>query len=127
MVIKKVQPVYLDKSTVDTIITIDDDWLRRYFSFTEIHEVNKEVFSNASNFGSLASFGLFLDSDFRGCIIKKEVYDWCIQSGFRYKKVRYETTNEFTVDIVTVGDYSTTTGILFNKESDAMAFKLRWL
>ena len=58
-------------------------------------------------------------SVFGAMSLKSEIYHWCLENKFRYKKI---------ILVDRVDDFQTSpTGILFPTTEDAMAFKLRWL
>ena len=92
---------YVAKGVLDDFVIVDEEFERRYVAFKDL------------------SSKLFNDSGPR--ILIKKVYQWCLDNGFRYRKIAY------CAESGSLGYYPYhPTGILFVEESHAMAFKLRW-
>ncbi len=103
--------LYVTKAVATKIHTIDDDFHLKYISFSTM---NQDLFNKPPG----GQFGFIWGDSFIDCALKEEVYKWCIENGFRYKKVA------FSGDMAYIHDSST--GILFKREEDALAFTLRW-
>lgn len=109
---KKIPAIHVTKKVAKRLITIDDDFYARYMSYEEIDD---KLFSDSGTqwYHSYSySYGTMS--------LKKEVYNWCVENKFRYRKI-------ILIDDLKDGLQTNTTGILFSTTADAMAFKLRWL
>lgn len=106
--------IYVSRDIMNNIVCIDDKFFLKYISFNDM----KDEFFDDLTIQAIRPFGLFLGEPNVNCSLKKEIYDWCIENGFRYKKIQVlEKTKTL----------EGTTGILFTCETNAVAFKLRWL
>ena len=105
------QAVYITKKLAKRLVTIDDDFYARYIPY---REMKTDMLS-----GSDARWYHVCESSYGAMSLRSEIYKWCLENKFRYKKI---------ILIQDLSELQTSpTGILFPSTEDAMAFKLRWL